>query len=368
MYRPFNASRISARTAAASVLVAATALVPPTNAAAAVVYHCVTDAPGLASVLAATSSDGNLDIVLLAAGVYAAPVGGFSATVQGANDGLLIVGGFQVDGNTCEAPPRSDPSLTRITGLGSNPGISITGNQGGSLIAVQNLSIVDAHRDQMASQSGGGLTIEVNSTFSGNILVERVIFARDVASGSGGALYIVTGTQTGLTTIRNNLMYANTALIGAAISFSGSVAEKDLIGNTIFENTATSLVAGAEGAIRRVGQNWQISDNIIWNNASGDQVDMTVLPFDTYADNDIQFLSGDPTIQPGTQNFSIDPGFVGASNFHLRPDSPLADAGLTTPTGGISSSDLDGVARVVGGKVDIGAYGHDVLRIEGLEP
>jgi len=334
---------------------------------AATVYHCVTDSAGLASVLAATSADGNLDFVLLAAGTYETPVGGFSATVQGANDALVIAGGFDVDGGDCVAPARSDARRTTLNGLDTNPGLTIIGGQNGNLIAVQNLTIAHAHRDQAANERGGGLAIDVSSDFGGGILVERVIFSHDLASGPGGALSVSTGTQTGFTTIRNNLFFANYALIGAAIAVSGSASEKDLIGNTIVGNQATTAISGAEAAVYRSSENWKISNNIIYSNVAADQVDMKVKSFDTYADNDIQYLSGTPTLQAGTAAYSVDPGFVGIANFRLRTDSPLADAGLTSATGSVGSYDLDGLARVVGGKIDVGAYGHDAMLITGFE-
>jgi hypothetical protein len=53
-----------------------------------------------------------------------------------------------------------------------------------------------------------------------------------------------------------------------------------------------------------------------------------------------------------------DPGFVNAGAGDLRPayDSPLVNAGDPAPPGGEPATDLAGIARIVNGRSDIGAY------------
>jgi len=53
-----------------------------------------------------------------------------------------------------------------------------------------------------------------------------------------------------------------------------------------------------------------------------------------------------------------DPGFVNAGAGDLRPahDSPLVDQGDPAPPGGEPATDLAGIARIVNGRSDIGAY------------
>ncbi len=57
------------------------------------------------------------------------------------------------------------------------------------------------------------------------------------------------------------------------------------------------------------------------------------------------------------QQLSVDPGFVSyTKDFHLKSDSLLVNAGFDSPAGGLSDTDLDENARLVGAHVDIGAY------------
>ncbi len=59
--------------------------------------------------------------------------------------------------------------------------------------------------------------------------------------------------------------------------------------------------------------------------------------------------------------------------YHLTAGSPCINAGNNTPTGGLPNTDIDGQPRVIGGRVDIGAYESSfsppvvALEITGLE-
>ena len=346
---------------------AALSMVLPQLVSAAVVYRCVSDSDQLQAALTASAADGNTDFVLLAPGTYAAPSGGFTALVQGAGDLLIVAGGFVPDGmGSCAAQSRSDPRQTIIDGGDVNPGFTIHGDVDGGLIAIQNLSVVHGRRDVTEFDNGGGVAIDTSNTFTGNILIEHVIFRANVASDSG-ALSMDLGSMTGMMTVRNNLFVGNHSDLAAAFNFNGNASSKDVIGNTFVDNVATNPNGIFPATLAKNGGQWGFANNIFWGNLRPDQYDFTAAPSDLFADNDVEVLQGTPAVVPGTQNLSVDPQFRNASDFHLGNASPLLDAGLVSPTGGQSSIDLDGMPRVVGGKVDYGAYGHDVLRIEGFE-
>jgi hypothetical protein len=63
-----------------------------------------------------------------------------------------------------------------------------------------------------------------------------------------------------------------------------------------------------------------------------------------------------PLPPQGSGNIDLDPLFVNlaAGDFHLQPGSPCVNAGLNASA--LSSTDLDGNPRIVGGIVDMGAY------------
>jgi len=60
----------------------------------------------------------------------------------------------------------------------------------------------------------------------------------------------------------------------------------------------------------------------------------------------------------GLGNIDADPCFAGlaGSDYHLLPDSPCIDAGDPNYVGGPNETDLDSKPRVIGGRVDMGAY------------
>lgn len=60
----------------------------------------------------------------------------------------------------------------------------------------------------------------------------------------------------------------------------------------------------------------------------------------------------------GAGTIFVDPLFIdpAAGNYRLQPGSPLVDMGTDTPTGGLPAVDADGLPRIVGNAVDIGAY------------
>lgn len=63
-------------------------------------------------------------------------------------------------------------------------------------------------------------------------------------------------------------------------------------------------------------------------------------------------------IVEGQGTISVDPLFIDAAggNYRLQAISPLIDAGTLTPPNGLPAVDADGLPRVVGDSVDIGAY------------
>jgi hypothetical protein len=339
----------------------------PVLAPAAVVFHCVSDSNQLQAALTGSAADGNTDFVLLAPGTYVSPSGGFTALVQGKGDLLLIAGGFVPDGmGGCGAQSRSGPRQTVIDGGDANPGFTIHGDVDGELIAIQNISVVHGRRDATEFEYGGGVSIDTSGTFPGNILIERVIFRGNVTSDSG-ALNLDMGSMTGTVTLRNNLFVDNQADNAAAFRFNGNAASKYVIGNTFANNTAANLNSLIPATLSKNGGNWGFSNNIFWGNLRPDQYDFVAAPSDLFADNDVEVLHGTPAIQPGAQNLAVDPQFRSDYDFHLRATSPLIDAGVTAPAGGVGSDDLDGMPRVVGGKIDYGVYGHDVLLIDSFD-
>jgi hypothetical protein len=94
--------------------------------------------------------------------------------------------------------------------------------------------------------------------------------------------------------------------------------------------------------------------------------DFTALPPNAFGlANNISFgnatnldMPSNPRIVSSNNLLGTDPFFAGADmgDFRLTDRSPARNAGTLTPTGGLSTLDLDGNPRVIGVNVDIGAF------------
>ncbi|HEU4656702.1 MAG TPA: choice-of-anchor Q domain-containing protein [Capillimicrobium sp.] len=80
----------------------------------------------------------------------------------------------------------------------------------------------------------------------------------------------------------------------------------------------------------------------------------------SYSDVDLASVqdAGTGAITGGAGNVNVDPLFVSSSDLHLQDGSPVIDAGQ--PGAPAFATDLDGLARLSGPAVDMGAYEHQV--------
>ena len=98
-----------------------------------------------------------------------------------------------------------------------------------------------------------------------------------------------------------------------------------------------------------------MSNNIFYYNQS---VDLRVINTSCNGfTNSLDVLVESPAdAYTGSGDTGLDPGFSGVFNYHLSPYSQLIDRGTTSPVGGLTDYDLDGLPRVNGDEVDIGCY------------
>jgi Ca2+-binding RTX toxin-like protein len=148
--------------------------------------------------------------------------------------------------------------------------------------------------------------------------------------GGGGTLgVLVDGTDTGAILNAHNVTLID--LGGSALSQGILVSADDPHHATL--NLDNSIVRGFEQSI---------------------EVD------DPAAAATVAFTASDQPFGAGVTGTAIpdDPRFVdpGGGDYRLRSDSPLIDVSPMTPSGGVSTTDLDGNPRVVGPGVDLGAY------------
>jgi hypothetical protein len=170
------------------------------------------------------------------------------------------------------------------------------------------------------------------------------------------------GSDVGGTLVADNDLIRLGGTMQVGVRASGSALTPKLNGDhlTILgDETAGSSGVAVVGPASATVTNSIINrvDHGLLRDGSGGAADLTV----SYSDYDAATNSdgGSGTLTQGPGNLNVDPLFVGASNFHLQPASPVIDAGDPAACGG---TDRDGNPRVVDGdddgsaRTDMGAF------------
>ena len=338
----------------------------PANA----VTYCVDDANELQATLEVALSNGDVDdIIRIEAGVYrSTSPDGFSVFNFTDDDADLEISG----GWTEDCGLRLPNLRSTIDGELERPGLVL----GGTLdvrgrIWIRNMQFLRGL--SLDPDVAGGLTI--NRGF--DVLIESSLFRDNATNGdegvASGALYALTE---GSLIVRGNLFVDNDAdtpiqvAAGAAslhcYAISGYAA---FTSNTVVGNTGGQGATGDIGGVRVYGFpncSWSLADNILWDNAG---LDLAISVAGTsLRNNDIEDLGGVEPPVTNSGNLSVDPRFVSNTNLRLRRSSPLVDAGVNAPAGGLPSASFDGGPRIVGPRVDMGAYELDELFADGFDP
>jgi hypothetical protein len=161
-------------------------------------------------------------------------------------------------------------------------------------------------------------------------------------------------------TVENSLLQVPTQSIGAVVATCSATGPSivRLDGVTLVgpgSGTAIAANCGATGtALAAV--NGSIVTGFatrVRRESSGGDASATI----TSSDLDLEALvdAGGPGTLKQSANVDVDPGFVSATDFHLRADSPLIDYIPLSGTVG-QGTDLDGNPRAFGPGVDLGAY------------
>ena len=284
-------------------------------------------------------------------------------SIQAVIDNLAVAGDeVHVNpGTYYEKVTMKDGVDLRSTG---GPDVTIIdGNYDGSVITVADSTVIDGFTITHGTGTpgvgtlcppflGGGIYSESNSyvTISNNIIKENILEGVGFISGVGAGIWIYNGSYV---IIENNLIVDNAAL-SECRGYGGGIAISSLVGITVRNNTLVNNTADVGGGILvdKVGDlGGPIVNCIVWDSKTpwGDGDDL-------YGVNAIysNIMDGDQ----GEGNISEDPLFVDPCNgdYHLLPDSPCIDAGDPCYIAESGETDLDGKPRVIGGRIDMGAY------------
>ena len=216
----------------------------------------------------------------------------------------------------------------------NNSGVALRANGAGRNLTLTDSSLFDntagAAFSALVLDGTGNYTVK-NSTFSGNrvsaggtvfvnmnaaagsnaVLLENVTSARNYNANT--ALLVNGGaTPSGTVTVRNAIIGSGTAGLGfASASLPAIAGVTYAISNSIVENSSVGIPAGVCG----------VNDNLC-------------------------------NVDAKLENLALN-GVATTRTHALRPGSPALDAGDNT---GVAASDQRGFPRIVGPKVDIGAF------------
>jgi predicted outer membrane repeat protein len=244
-----------------------------------------------------------------------------------------------------------------------------------------------------AGGNGGG----VSCTASGTILASNCTFTANTAGTNGGGLNLQLGSS-----LTNCLISSNSATVNGGGVAGGSLTVCSVVGNSAGGNGGgtssstvnrcivsgnraslngggsaggivslsllTSNLAGFGGGVYSAAtlNNSTLTGNVATNNGGGIYATVgtftSCIIYGNTAPSGTNFASAitlnscctTPLPPSGTGNITNNPVFIDPStgNFRLQTNSPCIDAGSGSP----GTTDLDGRPRVVGSKIDIGAY------------
>jgi hypothetical protein len=354
-----------------AILAAGLSAVGPASAAS----FCVATVDELTgALLTAEQNNDASNSITIRTGHYVAPAGGWHVDVH--LRGIDIRGGFQDE--SCQQSPLLDPALTVLDGNNAVRPLTIDttfhDNQTDGQILITGLTFENGS----GGQAGGLKISDAGPIYNGAIRVERNIFRNNKSSvyqqdnSAGGLLAATDGsTSDGFTylIVRNNLFVGNRAKdAAAAMLFSNNtiaVNNNTFVGNQATDDTLAVRTAVATFSFFTV----QYTNNVFWDN-NPDNLDGTYdlrsdnaigqLPHASLFNNDVQAVFAMPAA--ADNNVAVDPKFVDRANgdFHLASTSTLIDAGLDAPaTGGVGSTDVEGLPRFQGLHIDMGAYETD---------
>lgn len=338
------------------ILFAVLASCPSAPAVAAT--FCVSNSAELQAALqsASTNADAS-DLIKLRAGTYVSPAGGFGRNQHfDGTESITIEGGWANLFGNCDFASHS-PTASVIDGANTNPGLIINRGVGTGSTTIRKLTITRGFQggNQSNTNRGGGLAIFTVIGSNGGTTVENMIFSDNNASLIAGGAYLAGAPLV----IRSNLFVGNGASTGSAMSTISNSSTVYFNNNTVTQ----SVGSGPTSAVIRFDGDSAVylSNNILWGNFGRDLFanGMTVIS------NIIQTLEGTPAL--ANSNLGVDPLFVSASDFRLRPASPALNTGANTPFGDLSTRDLDGGARIIGPTVDRGAYEANTFFANGFE-
>ncbi len=205
-------------------------------------------------------------------------------------------------------------------------------------------------------------------TFDSNMITNNISNTSDPNAGVGGGAVAFGGYSGSVT---NNLVIGNKApnsSFGGIYIIDSDGQTINVVNNTVTNNSASGTSGGVALSTNNASDVINYYNNISFGNTGSPGKDIFVSQFAGSTlklfNNDFSELcfgggACDPTVLGANQgaNINSDPLFVNAAgnDYYLQSSSPALGTGLVTAPG-IPSTDFAGNARVVDGKVNMGAF------------
>jgi hypothetical protein len=295
-------------------------------------------------------------------------------TGSGTND-TAVLDGFTITGGNANGSKPYDRGGGMFNNNNSSPTVTnctFSGNSavyyGGGMANYQSssLMVTNCIFSDNSAEYGGGMAnyqssslMVINCIFSDNSAeygggirnwnssptVTNCTFSGNSASSSGGGMLNSSSSPT----VTNCTFNANFA------GYGGGMRNGWNSNSTVTNCTFSGNSAGIGGGIfNRWASSSTLTNCILWGNVapSGPQIYNDVGGSATVSYSDVQ--GG----WPGIGNINADPLFVDSAigDYHLLPDSPCKNTGDPSCVVAPGHTDLDGKPRVIGGRIDMGAY------------
>ncbi|MBI3850216.1 MAG: hypothetical protein HY298_07990 [Verrucomicrobia bacterium] len=190
----------------------------------------------------------------------------------------------------------------------------------------------------------------------------RCVYLSDGASLSGFTLTQgVADNGGGVRCASTNAFLAHFVIAGNSATFGGGAYGGTLYNCTLMDNSATD----GGGAKAATLNNCTVVDNVAWDSGGGvasSTLANSIVAYNAawtdpnYAASTLDYCCTSPLPTGGRGNITLPPQFVHYPNGNLRLQSNSACINAGHNAYVSSTTDLDGLPRIVSGTVDIGAY------------
>ena len=269
---------------------------------------------------------------------------------HGSSSGVYMYPGSPVVENNIIANNKADWGAGMYI-LGASTaqvlGNTFSGNvasAGGGAIGLFGAGSVRIENNRITNNNGGGQGGAIWMVGEADEIIVQNLMYDDVASSGTEFYSLIPQSTTGYRLINNTIVSRNPSA-DAAVVADGSNTNAKIINNVI-------VTPGTSGAL--------ICNPIYWDGPP-------IVKFnDAWSPKGIWY--GGMCAEDGgiKGNISANPDFVSSTDFELKNGSPAVGAG-TTSAPDLPKRDFAGKPRIVGGKIDMGAYENQQVRSRSLQ-